>query len=87
MFVMWEVLFERLKSVQILTKPPGTRTHAMHIRGSNFSILELRKKLFFDQKPQIIYILVSMIDVRTIGEAFGPQKRTSSTQNMKYLNF
>ncbi len=50
----------------------------------NCTILQLRKKKKCDQKPQTIYPQVSMIDVRTIGETFGPQKRTSSTQNMKY---
>jgi hypothetical protein len=40
-FVMWEVLLEKLKSVQILTiSPPGTRTHAIHISGSNGPVSE-----------------------------------------------
>jgi hypothetical protein len=40
MFVMWEVLFERLKSVQILTISPWDSNPALHISGSKGPVSE-----------------------------------------------
>jgi hypothetical protein len=44
------------------------------------------KKKFCMFKIAIAYPQASIKDVQAAGEAFSPQKRTSSTQNMKFLN-
>jgi hypothetical protein len=69
----------------------GSRSSILSGYGSNpdpgFDVKKLKKintgekffVLFFDQKLQFTYPLASLKDVKATGEAFSPQKRTSST--------
>ncbi len=68
--------------------------HSKWIRILGFDDQKLKKKVqmkknvpFFDQKLQFTYPQASFKDVQTTGEAFSPQKRTSSTSKMKFINF
>ncbi len=45
------------------------------------------KNLVFDQKLQFIYPYASMKDVQATGEAFRPQKKASTLENLKFLHF
>ncbi len=41
----------------------------------------------YDQKLQFTYPMASIKDVQATGEAFSPQKKTSSTKNLSYELF